>query len=291
MAITNQIDAAFQSFNVLFNKAFAEAKPLYKQMVTEVQSKTKEEVYLWLSEMPEMREWIGDRHIKDVEAFEYRIKNKDWESTIALKINDIKDNLISGYAPRVADMGRRAKLHPDKLLFELIPLGFSYNGYDGVSFFNAAHPVGDTTVSNHQTGASDAWYLMDLSRHMKPFIFQNRQPVQQIQLDKPTDERVFQRKEALYGVDARYNVGFGIWQFCFASKATLNATNYAALKTSMESQKDAAGVPLDISPTHLVFPASLEASARTLIEAQLISGGDSNIWYKTIELIKAPRLG
>lgn len=58
-------------------------------------------------------------------------------------------------------------------------------------------------------------YWLDLSKPIKPFIFQNRQNVQFVALDKPDDYQNFMRKEILYGADMRCAFGFGLWQLAY----------------------------------------------------------------------------
>jgi len=290
MSVINNVSSVFKGFNVVFNEAFKTAEALWPKIAMETKSMSREEVYLWLGEFPQMREWVGDRFIKDLESFEYVIKNKKFEAAIKLKGDDIADNTLSGYTPRVQEMARSAKKHPDKLVFQALSAGFTSLCWDGQYFFDTDHPVGGTSVSNFQGGTGTAWYLMDLSRYIKPIVFQTRQALKTTNLDKPTDERAFMRDEYVYGVDARHNVGYGFWQLAYASKETLNATNYAAAKAAFESQKDSEGEPLDITATTLVYPPSLESAARTLIEAQTDATGASNIWYKDVELLKVQRL-
>lgn len=54
------------------------------------------------------------------------------------------------------------------------------------------------------------WYLMDLSKPIKPFVFQMRKAPQFQSLNNSTDENVFWRKKYIYGADARGNAGFTI---------------------------------------------------------------------------------
>jgi phage major head subunit gpT-like protein len=46
-----------------------------------------------------------------------------------------------------------------------------------------------------------AWYLADLSKPIKPFIFQKRTNPVMTALDQLTNEKVFNEKVAVYGVD------------------------------------------------------------------------------------------
>ena len=58
----------------------------------------------------------------------------------------------------------------------------------------------------------DQWYLLCTKRAIKPLVFQDRQKPKFVSLDKDNDDNVFFRKEYIYGVDARCNAGYGLWQ-------------------------------------------------------------------------------
>ena len=55
-------------------------------------------------------------------------------------------------------------------------------------------------------------YLFYTGTPVKPFIFQNRQALQTGFLGN-TAETGFMRRTYVFGADARYNVGYGLWQF------------------------------------------------------------------------------
>lgn len=61
------------------------------------------------------------------------------------------------------------------------------------------------------TTAQNSWYLADASKPIKPFIWQNRRPIQSTYLNNLTDQNVFLRKEYIYGVDCRGAAGYGLW--------------------------------------------------------------------------------
>lgn len=62
-----------------------------------------------------------------------------------------------------------------------------------------------------------AWFLMDVSKPVKPLIFQQRKKPEFVAMDSMTDESVFMRKEFRYGVDSRDNAGYGLWQLAYGS--------------------------------------------------------------------------
>jgi len=56
------------------------------------------------------------------------------------------------------------------------------------------------------------WYLLKTDGVVRPFIFQDREPVEFTALTEESDEG-FRREKFLYGVRARYRMTYGYWQF------------------------------------------------------------------------------
>jgi phage major head subunit gpT-like protein len=73
----------------------------------------------------------------------------------------------------------------------------------------------DVIVSPYLTDTTD-WYLLCTRRVVKPIIFQERVPVEFASLEEES-ESGFMRDEYVYGVRARYNVGYGPWQYAYGS--------------------------------------------------------------------------
>lgn len=290
--IINQatLAAIYKSFKTIFNEAFQGVEPMYERVATVVPSTVREETYAWLGNFPKLREWIGDRHIKSLSAYGYSIRNKDWEATVEVDKNDIADDSIGVYRPLIAEMGRSARAHYDELVYGLLPQGFSTLCYDGQYFFDTDHPVGGQSVSNYGGGTGTAWYLIDATRAIKPLILQIREAPEFVSKDSPTDENVFMRRKYLYGVSCRDNAGFGLWQLAYASKQTLDATNYASARAAMMSFKDDEGKPLGIRPNLLVVPPSLEGAAREILLSERDANGATNPWRNTAELLVVPWL-
>jgi len=68
------------------------------------------------------------------------------------------------------------------------------------------------------TAANSAYYVMDLSKSVKPFVFQNRKAIEFVALDKAEDEANFFRREIYYGADARFAIGYGDWRLCYKAQ-------------------------------------------------------------------------
>ncbi|MCE5334265.1 MAG: Mu-like prophage major head subunit gpT family protein [Desulfobacteraceae bacterium] len=290
--IINQasIDGLFKSFYTKFNEAYDAAPCQWPLVSMQVPSEGRSVDYRWLGVQPSLREWLGDRAVRDISVSSYEIFNKDFESTVEVDRNDIGDDQIGAYGPMIQHLAWAAKQHSDILVFALLKAGFTTSCYDGQYFFDSDHPVGATTVSNCGSGSATPWYLLDLSRPIKPIILQIRKAPEFVALDRPDDENVFMRKKYLYGVDDRKNVGYGLWQLAYGSKAALDASAYAAARTAMMSFKNEEGVPLGINPTHLIVPPSLESAGRSLLKVPNDAAGAGNPWYGSADLIVVPWL-
>lgn len=295
--IINQANLAalFTGFKASFQGAFAAATPTWDKVALKVPSATKTEHYAWLGQFPRLREWIGDRQIKDLQAHDYTIKNKDYEATIGVLRTEIEDDTFGVYAPMFQEMGFAAATHPDELVFALLAAGISTKCYDGQFFFDTDHPVGNAqdgvaSVSNWGGGAGTPWFLMDASRPMKPLIYQQRKPYNLVPMVKEDDERVFMAKEYRYGVDGRGNVGYGLWQLAYGSAQTLDKTGFNTARAAMSTLKSDEGRPLNVRPTLLVVGPSLEGAAQDLIKAERNAAGATNTLFNAVDILVSPYL-
>lgn len=66
---------------------------------------------------------------------------------------------------------------------------------------------------------ASAWYLLGTMGVVRPFVFQDREPVEFQALEEGSEES-FQREKFLYGVRARYRIAYGYWQYAVKSKFT-----------------------------------------------------------------------
>lgn len=270
----------YTALKTAFNMGFGGLKPQWQVVATEVPSTTSENVYAWLGNFPGLREWVGDRVIKNLKQHDYSIRNKTWEGTVSVPREAIEDDQYGVYKPMAQELGRSAAEHPDTLTYSLLASGFNTKCYDGQYFFDTDHPVTDEagneiSVSNFQGGAGTAWFLIDDSRAIKPIIFQMRRRANFVAKDQQEDDNVFFRNEYVYGVDGRWNVGFGLWQLAYASKQTLDETNLKAAIAAMGSQVGDNGRKLGTKARVLVVPATLEFTAKALIAATLPQGGEN----------------
>lgn len=284
------LNTVYTGFKTAFNNAFAGVAPNWSQVATMVPSSTKSEDYAWLSQFPRLREWIGDRQIKNLSASGYQIANKPFEASVGVPRDDLEDDTYGVFTPLFSEMGYAAATHPDELVFALLAAGTSTLCYDGQYFFDTDHPVDGASVSNTGGGGGTPWFLLDTSRPLKPLIYQRRKDYMLKAMTDENDEAVFMRNEYRYGVDARCNVGFGFWQMAYHSAQTLDEAGYAAARAAMMAMKSDEGRPLGISPRLLVVPPSLEGAALKVVQAEINASGATNVYRNTAQVLVAPWL-
>lgn len=275
-------------------------------IATTVTTTNPSQKYAWLGAMPGMQEFVDERKPQGMQEFNYTIEDKVFEASIAVDRKAIEDDQYDLIRLRIRDLAQRVADHQHRMVVESLASGFTASGYDAVSFFNTAHPVGDgTTYGNRSTSALDAtslasainqmmlvpndrqepmgispdllvvgpknqwnatelvespvvvykgngsdtapsnayknvfegklrvvvspylrgssddyWFLLDTTRAVRAIILQQRSdvPVEFSALDStnPSDT-TWWHDRYFYGVRARYNVGYGLWQTAFGA--------------------------------------------------------------------------
>ena len=136
-------------FSTAFNIGFEGTPTTWAKVATRVPSSTKEQEYSWLGQFPQMREWIGSREIQKLVMHGYTIRNKTFESTIAVPREDIEDDNYGTYGSVFTRLGEAAAQHPDTLVWGLLMEGFSKKCYDNKAFFSDQHPIKKGVTSSN----------------------------------------------------------------------------------------------------------------------------------------------
>lgn len=290
------LQALFKAYNTNFQQGQTSLGPqgsLYEMFATVVPSTTAVEVYPWLKSLPRMREWLGDRVIHGLEGADFSIRNRKFELTAGVPRDNIEDDTYGLWAPVFQEFGRSSREHPNELSVEMLEA--NPECFDGQPLFDADHPVlnaagEEVSVSNDMGGAGDAWYVMDCSRAIKPVVFQRRRDYNFRALTDLMDSKIFMTDEFMFGTDARVSAGPGLWMLVVRSKQAFDAASYKAAREALQAMKGDYGRPLGLRHTHTMVPTSMEGEARKVLQNQLATGGETNEWANTSELILNPWL-
>lgn len=105
----------------------------------ELPSETELETYGWMDRLPKMVEWVGPRQVNAAATLSRSVVNKDWVTTESIPRNKFLDDKLGLYSYIVKNMAEEARKLHDQQLASLIQANPVC--YDGLSFFNSAHPV------------------------------------------------------------------------------------------------------------------------------------------------------
>ena len=83
----------------------------------------------------------------------------------------------------------------------------------------AANPYKGTiqVVCDPRLTSDTAWFLLDTSKPVKPFIYQERKKPVFVQQVDPQADDVFMRKKFKFGAEARAAGGYGFWQLIYGT--------------------------------------------------------------------------
>ena len=296
----NNLQQASTAFSSRFDKGLKhEEQQLYTKIATVVQSNAASTGYGFLGQIPKIREWLGERVINKLGDYEYEIKNKLFEATVEVKRTEFEDNDYGKYGILFEDFGREADEFPNDYVFDLLANGHQNTCLDGKNFFDTNHPVGltgeqdVTSVSNkYTTGTPEVapWFLLDTSRVIQPFIWQERVKPKMTPMMKDDDYETFSRDRYQFGIRARGNAGYGFWQLAAMSDKDLTDINFNEVFTGMGSLKGDNGRPLRIKPKLLIVPPSLRQKAHEVVKRQFLESGESNINFEAVEIMVCPYL-
>ncbi len=74
-----------------------------------------------------------------------------------------------------------------------------------------------TVVCDSRLTSDTAWFLLDTTKPVRPFIYQERKKPVFVQQTDPQAEDVFMRKKYKFGAEARGAGGYGFWQLIWGS--------------------------------------------------------------------------
>ena len=284
------INALRTGFSKEFEDAKSAAPTQWAAVATRVPSGNASNTYGWLGQFPKLSEWTGQRAFKSIREYGYSVTNKLYEATVDIPRTAIEDDQIGVYAPLFREMGYAAATHPDEIVFGLLRDHPVFQNVDGTGTQSAA-----ANLIEPETGAVAPWFLLDVSRPLRPFIFQERTTPELQVITTPDNDYVFMNDKIPYGIRYRCNGGYGFWQQAVMSAEALNPASFEKALTLMQGFTADGGRPLGLgmggkAGTLLVVPPVHQAAARKVIVAERDDAGASNIWFDAATIVVSPWL-
>lgn len=161
VALEKGIKTAFETnYQQMLNGTFSYREDI-QALFTETQSEGQSEKYGFLGDYPEVREWLGEKDFSHLKDYDYTITNKDWETSITVFKNELRDDRMGIIRPRVDGMTRALVDYKADLIVSLLEDGISDNAYDGNAFFSNRTSPNDNLLAG--TGGTTAQLQTDLS--------------------------------------------------------------------------------------------------------------------------------
>lgn len=144
----------FQGFKVNFQSGIELVPETWKQFAMVIQSTAAVNIYPFLEQFGGMREWIGDRQIKNLASRKLEVKNRDFEDTVSAKRNDIEDDQYGIYANLISQMGFNAARIWQELGVDALASNVTW--IDDKNFYAADRKYGKSEIANYSTSALSA---------------------------------------------------------------------------------------------------------------------------------------
>ena len=278
----------FDGAQTAFNEAFRTHPSRWPTFGMSVTSMGESEVYAWLGQFPQLKEWVGTRTYERLLTHRYTIQNKDYETTITLLRNQVRADKQGLFMVQAKSLGRAVADLPDRLMADLIKMGNRQTCFDGQFFFDADHPVdGVGTVSNLEGNNTDdiKWMLVADDMGVKPFVYQVWQPYDLYSMEDLWNERMLRTiKEFHFGTDGSSAAGYGLWQLAYGSTTDITTAKFETAYAAMQTFKGEGGAPLGVRPKYLIVAPAQRAAAKKIMQP-LVAAGESNPNSDLVEVV------
>jgi len=139
-------DAFFTSVQTNMTLAYGVTETVNPKIATLIPTGSEQYAEAWTGMGRTMREWLGSRVTETPAPQTYLVTVQNFELTEAIDLFKLDDDMHGVYSYRATQLGMNIKKNPDYLLRDLLEnaksqVGARQTGIDGVSHWNASHPV------------------------------------------------------------------------------------------------------------------------------------------------------
>jgi phage major head subunit gpT-like protein len=137
---------ALTAYNAALQEGIRSVRPedlWYTGVSMETASTTETELYDWLEQAADFREWKGERKFMPLRENGYALTNRDWDWGIEIHRNKFRDNQFLRQSSLFQMGGQNAAMHPQRQVASLLR-SFADSDkkcWNGNAYFYATHPV------------------------------------------------------------------------------------------------------------------------------------------------------
>lgn len=179
-----KIEAAYVGFHKTFNDRLQKAASIHRRIATVVETNELVDRQVWLTGLPKMRRWVGDKVLNKLRAESHPITTEPYEASLEVPKHDILNDRLSLYRPKINGLADAYDWALDELAITMLAAGVAGTAlgttYDGQNLIDTDHTAlsgGGASQSNRVNGAFSATnYNLAWSRYLA-FQDENGVPV------------------------------------------------------------------------------------------------------------------
>jgi Mu-like prophage major head subunit gpT len=151
----HKIEAAYTGFLTGFMGAYKRADPTYPRIAGVFNDDRPLNQWVWLSQVPQMKKWIGNKKLEKLRGETHPIKTEPHEASIQVPKHDILNDRLGLYSERIGELGESDPRAVERLVYSMLTLGIQATTL-GRCYDNQALIDDDHTADGNGAGASQS---------------------------------------------------------------------------------------------------------------------------------------
>lgn len=149
-----KVEAAFVSFSTVFDMKLKNTPTIYEQIATVIPGVSERVEFKWLSSIPTMKRWVGDRTLQRLRAETQALTTEWWANGIEVDVDDLNNEAKFGMiVKRVRSMAQAAARRIDDQVVSYYVNGFAGTlgvCYDGQFLLDTDHTAAGNGIGAQQ---------------------------------------------------------------------------------------------------------------------------------------------
>jgi phage major head subunit gpT-like protein len=155
-----KIEAAFVVFSTVFDMKLKNTPVIYPQIATVIPGVSERVEFKWLSSIPVMRKWVGDRTLQRLRGETQALTTDWWANGIEVDVDDLNNEAKLGMiAARIRSMAQACARRMDDQVVQFYINGFAGTlgvTYDNQFLYDTDHTAAGNGSARSRTTSSPA---------------------------------------------------------------------------------------------------------------------------------------
>ena len=170
VAFREKVRRLRDTFTVLFENEMLLRGPgrIFDAVADEFETNAPREIFTWIAGMTGLEEWLGERKLADMKAYEIEVQPRKFENGIVMRREDIDDDRFQMYIRQIQEMAEDYNRKRRAQIVELLENGEDATAFDGNPFFGErTNDQGQVQTNLTTNGAMDANTFYEVKKKMQ----------------------------------------------------------------------------------------------------------------------------